>query len=363
MRLGYLCMENSFWLGKKVLLTGHTGFKGSWMTLLLNELGAEVFGFSDHSIKPPSMFDDLNLQNICARSEFGDIRELAPIQSFISENKPEVVIHMAAQSIVAEGYVDPVKTFSTNVIGTLNLLEAVRNSGAPIRTVICVTSDKSYENVEKGLSFVESDPLGGIDPYSASKSASEMVVNSYRASFMDKINIPLCTARAGNVIGGGDWSKDRLVPDAFRSIIGSKSLEIRNPQGIRPWQHVLEPNLGYLMLARKSFIEGVGGFSSAWNFGPPASGNLSVSDLLQLIKREIPDFKWHTQAGTTYREAKSLMLSSAKAKTYLDWETRLSIEETISLTVDWYLANRENLDMNSFSRNQIRDYLSLRMRA
>jgi CDP-glucose 4,6-dehydratase len=352
-------MLDSFWLGKRVLLTGHTGFKGAWMTLMLDELGAKVFGFSDNSIEPPSMFEVLNLENICVRSEIGDVRNLTAIESMVSDCKPEVVIHMAAQSLVIEGYTDPIKTFSTNVMGTLNLLEAVKGYGATVRTVVCVTSDKSYENTEKGIPFIETDPLGGMDPYSASKSASEMVINSYRASFLDEMNISLCTARAGNVIGGGDWSKDRLIPDAFRSIFESKPLEIRNPQGIRPWQHVLEPNLGYLMLAKKSFMQNVEGISSAWNFGPPATGNLSVSQLLELIRSEIPVFTWKTRTEATYHEANSLTLSSSKAKTFLNWETRLSVKEAIHLTVDWYLANNTKLDMDSFSRRQIQNYLSL----
>jgi CDP-glucose 4,6-dehydratase len=357
--LGFLKVDHSFWFGKKVLLTGHTGFKGAWMTLMLDELGAKVFGFSDNSVEPPSMFEDLSLGNVCVNSELGDIRDLEEIKRVIAKFKPEIVIHMAAQSIVAIGYSDPLRTFTTNVLGTLNLLEAIKDAGDTVRTVVCITSDKSYENLELGRPFVETDPLGGVDPYSGSKSASEIVINSYRASFFDEMKIPICTARAGNVIGGGDWSKDRLIPDAIRSFYQSKVLEIRNPLGVRPWQHVLEPNLGYLNLAMKSYGKGAGEFSSAWNFGPAAAGNLSVSELLELVRIEIPGLAWANNLQSNYKEAKLLTLSSNKAKNLLGWETKLTTKESIKMTIDWYLANQTGADMKLFTRKQITDYFAM----
>ena len=357
--LGSPKMHDGFWFGKKVLLTGHTGFKGAWMTLMLDELGAKVFGFSDNSIKPPSMFEDLSLRNVCVESASGDIQELKEIRDVIARFKPEIVIHMAAQSIVADGYSDPVKTFKTNVLGTLNLLEAIKNFPGTIQTVLCVTSDKSYENLELGRPFIETDPLGGIDPYSASKSASEMVINSYRASFFDEMKIPICIARAGNVIGGGDWSKDRLIPDAIRALYESKVLRIRNPLGVRPWQHVLEPNFGYLSLAKESYGKGEGLFSSAWNFGPPSNGSISVSELLALVQIEAPELEWEAHSDSNYSEAKLLTLSSAKAKSLLGWETKLSTQNSVKLTIAWYLANQSGLDMELFSRKQIRDYFGM----
>ena len=329
------------------------------MTLMLDELGAKVFGFSDNSVEPPSMFEDLSLGNVCVNSELGDIRDLEEIKRVIAKFKPEIVIHMAAQSIVAIGYSDPLRTFTTNVLGTLNLLEAIKDAGDTVRTVVCITSDKSYENLELGRPFVETDPLGGVDPYSGSKSASEIVINSYRASFFDEMKIPICTARAGNVIGGGDWSKDRLIPDAIRSFYQSKVLEIRNPLGVRPWQHVLEPNLGYLNLAMKSYGKGAGEFSSAWNFGPAAAGNLSVSELLELVRIEIPGLAWANNLQSNYKEAKLLTLSSNKAKNLLGWETKLTTKESIKMTIDWYLANQTGADMKLFTRKQITDYFAM----
>lgn len=357
--LGFPKMDDDFWFGKKVLLTGHTGFKGAWMTLMLDELGAKVFGFSDNSIQPPSMFEDLSLGNICVESALGDIQELDEVKHVIAKFKPEIVIHMAAQSIVAEGYSDPVKTFRTNVIGTLNLLEAIKDFAGTVRTVVCITSDKSYENLELGRPFIETDPLGGIDPYSASKSASEMVINSYRASFFHEMKIPICTARAGNVIGGGDWSEDRLIPDAIRALYESKVLKVRNPLGVRPWQHVLEPNFGYLRLAKKSYGTGAGLFSSAWNFGPPPDGIISVSKLLALVQNEAPELEWEAHSESNYSEAKLLTLSSVKAKSLLDWETKLSTLDSVKMTIAWYLANQTDLDMELFSRKQIRDYFGM----
>ena len=355
---GFQKMLNSFWAGKKILLTGHTGFKGAWMTLMLNELGAEVFGFSDDSIPAPSMFDKLNLKKFCAASVVGDIRQIDLVESVITEFNPEIIIHMAAQSLVPEGYVDPIKTFSTNVIGTLNLLEATRTKGAKVRSVVCVTSDKSYENLEKGKPFTELDALGGKDPYSASKSASELVINSYRSSFFNEMNIPICSARAGNVIGGGDWSKDRLIPDIFRSIYNSQPLVIRSPLGIRPWQHVIEPNYGYLKLAAEAYEKGVGQFSSAWNFGSSESCSARVLDLLKLIQVQVPNLNWVIESKDSYKEATALVLSSKKAKKFLDWKTQFSIKEAIELTIEWYAADQRREDMEKLSRVQIKNYLT-----
>lgn len=323
---------------RRVLVTGHTGFKGTWLSLWLQELGANIAGLSLAPATQPNHREILKQdiqESIC------DIRDTTAVTKVLAHAKPEIVFHLAAQPLVRRSYQDPLETWSTNVNGTANLLEACRKTSS-VQTVIVITTDKVYENKEWPWGYRETDRLGGYDPYSASKAATELVVNSFRKSFFNTSSSPLlATARAGNVIGGGDWSADRLIPDLIRSVQSGCSLEIRSPQATRPWQHVLECLSGYLLLGQR-LLEGRSVFADAWNFGPEPDSNRTVAEVLSSLKRYWPQMEWHKTADTQPHETNLLYLDSAKAKRELQWHPVWSLEEGLSATADWYRAFYEN---------------------
>ncbi len=351
-----------FWKNKKVLVTGHTGFKGVWLSLWLKELGANVVGYS---LNPPTeinMFEIVSLKNEI-KSINGNILDLENLKNIINENKPEIVIHMAAQSLVRQSYKDPIETYSVNVIGTANVLEAVRTAGF-VKAVVNVTSDKCYENKEWEQGYKESDSMGGYDPYSSSKGCAELVTNAYRQSFFNPDNYKshgtaLASARAGNVIGGGDFANDRMIPDIVRSVLFNSELLIRNPKAIRPWQFVLEPLSGYLLLAEKLYKNGPK-YASAWNFGPDETDTKTVDWVLnefsKIWESEDKKINWKVDSLANPHEAKLLMLDCSKAKDVLKWNYRLSLNEALSFTAKWYLAYKNKEDMKKFSINQIKKY-------
>ena len=339
--------------GKRVLVTGHTGFKGSWLSLWLSQLGAEVVCISLASETQPSHWNLLGLESIVQHYEL-DIRQLTAVASVFKANQPEIIFHLAAQPLVRRSYRDPIETWSTNVMGTANVLEACRQTRS-VRAILAVTTDKCYENQEWAWGYRESDRLGGHDPYSASKAGSELVAASYRSAFFNTDGAPLlATARAGNVIGGGDWSEGRLIPDLMRAIVAQKSLEIRSPNATRPWQHVLESLSGYLLLGQK-LIEGNKNFDGAWNFGPERSGNCTVADVLERLQIHWPGVQWHQTTAPQPHEANLLYLDSAKAHTQLGWRPVWNLDTTLEKTADWYRTFQAN--QSTISAQQLAQYV------
>ncbi len=357
-------MENSFknyYQNKRVLVTGHTGFKGAWLSIWLNELGAKVFGYSLEPPSQPNIYESCGLQSRVEELR-ADVQDYDTLKKYISEVKPDVVFHLAAQALVRYSYDVPQLTLRTNVLGTLNILEAVKESDS-VKSLVIVTSDKCYENHEQVWGYKESDPLGGEDPYSASKAAAEIVFRSYLKSFfLQRENLGAASVRAGNVIGGGDWAKDRIVPDAIRSLSKSELIQIRNPTAIRPWQHVLEPLSGYLWLAARA-SDDPAGFSGAWNFGPSDNSAKCVRDLVEAIigKWKSGGFEIMPQEGKKLHEAGWLRLTCDKAHVMLPWSAILSFDENMKLTVDWYKKYHESPDQNlyHYTVHQIRQYTEL----
>jgi CDP-glucose 4,6-dehydratase len=337
--------------GKRVLLTGHTGFKGSWLSLWLTELGANLTGISLSPETELNHWDPLGLSIDDRRI---DVRDLIELQRVFDTTHPEVVFHLAAQPLVRRSYRDPIDTWSTNVMGTANVLEACRHQ-ASVKAVVVVTTDKCYENQDWAWGYRESDRLGGHDPYSASKAAAEYVAASFRSSFFHlDSSLLLATARAGNVIGGGDWSEDRLIPDLIRAIEKKQSLEIRAPQATRPWQHVLESLSGYLLLGQK-LLSGDQSYAEAWNFGPERDGNRSVSEVLAKLKAQWKTLCWHVTDQSQPHEANLLYLDSAKARSKLGWQPVWNLDITLEKTAEWYRAWL--VDKAIISRRQLDDYL------
>lgn len=318
--------------GRKVLLTGHTGFKGSWLAEWLVTMGAEVTGLSLAPATSPSHWELLE----CPINDInGDIRDAAVVNRVFDQAQPEIVFHLAAQALVRRSYRDPLESWSTNVMGTANVLEACRFT-ASVKAVVVITTDKVYSNKEWPWGYRENDRLGGHDPYSASKAASELVVDSYRKAFWGRDDAPLlASARAGNVIGGGDWSEDRLIPDLVRAVDLGESLEIRSPNSTRPWQHVLECLSGYLLLGER-LLAGKRDAATAWNFGPPPEDNRTVQEVLRGLRNHWPQLAWHTATLEQPHEANLLYLDCSKAKAHLGWETIWSISDTLAVTADWY---------------------------
>lgn len=325
-------MFGGIYKNKRVLVTGHTGFKGSWLVLWLQTMGAKVSGIS---LPPETTPNHWSLLNLNINSFYIDIRDEEKLRKKIIEINPEIIFHLAAQPLVRKSYKFPLDTWATNVMGTANLLEACRSLDK-LSAVVIITTDKCYENKEQKKGYKETDQLGGYDPYSASKAGSELVASSYRRSFFDNSSDALiASARAGNVIGGGDWSEDRLIPDLFRAMEENHDLEIRSPKSTRPWQHILECLSGYLVLGQK-LSDGNKDFADSWNFGPGLDVNKSVLDLLEEIKKELPNIKWKLSDMLHPHEVNLLYLNSAKARDRLDWKPVWSFEESVKNTSNWY---------------------------
>lgn len=348
--------SSNFWLDKRVLVTGHSGFKGSWLSLWLSSLGAKVTGISLQPNTNPSLFTLAKIDHEC-HSHFCDIRDLSALISTFNVAQPEIIFHLAAQPLVRKSYRDPIETFATNIMGTINVLEALRVCGGT-RVAVMITTDKVYRNYEMLLPYKEDDPLGGYDPYSASKAASEMVISSYRDSFLAEKGIAVASARAGNVIGGGDWSEDRLIPDAIRAWQKGDLLDIRRPNAIRPWQHVLEPLGGYLMLAKQLWDSP--SLAGAYNFGPESRGAASVHDIIELARAAYGRGDVH-YANTIEgpHEAGLLTLEIKKAKELLGVRPRLSLEQAITLTIDWFRKQEAGANVCDLCDEQIKYYEGL----
>lgn len=347
---------DNIYQGKRVLVTGHTGFKGSWLCVWLYKLGADVVGYALKPPTTPSLFEACNLEKKVT-SIIGDIRNLKMLRDVFEKYQPDIVFHLAAQSLVRPSYKEPLETLNTNIIGTANLLEAARNTRS-VRAIVVVTTDKCYENREWIYPYRETDALGGYDPYSASKACAEIITASYRNSFFLDTNVAVASARAGNVIGGGDWADDRLLPDCIRAFTENRQVELRYPHAIRPWQHVLEPLSGYIVLAEKLLGIDASAFSDSWNFGPDATGDATVGEIAQ----KAADY-WGNGAvvvedkSNKPHEAEILRLDITKARTNLNWCPRWSIDRAVKETIFWYKAWYEkNNDMYQFSFKQIESY-------
>ena len=344
--------------GRRVLLTGHTGFKGGWLALWLADLGAEVTGFSLPAMAPPTFFAAARVDGLVRHVE-GDIRDLEALRRVWRETRPEVVFHLAAQAIVRESYRDPLRTISTNTLGTANLLDMGRTETPP-RAMVMVTSDKCYENQEWERGYHEDDRLGGRDIYSSSKAAAELLISAYRRSFLDGDgSAAIASARAGNVIGGGDWSVDRIVPDAIRALSAGDAVPLRNGEAVRPWQHVLEPLSGYLLLATRLLADGPARreAAAAWNFGPTVENTRTVRELVERVIREWGSGDWiDRSAPGAPHEATLLRLDIARAADGLDWRPRWNFDEAVAHTVQWYKAHCRGADVAAFSREQIARY-------
>ncbi len=351
-----LVVNRNFWYGRSVFLTGHTGFKGGWIGLWLGYLGAKVFGYALEAPTRQNFFTETKLEERLQNSTVGDIRDLQKLTVAMQSASPSVVIHMAAQPLVRESYKTPLETFSTNVMGTLNVLEAARKTET-VRAIVNITTDKCYENQEWLWPYREDDRLGGHDPYSASKACAEIAAAAYRRSFLAQAEISLASVRAGNVIGGGDWAIDRLIPDFLRSIDAGETLRIRSPNAIRPWQHVLEPLSGYLTIAERLVVDG-SDFAQAWNFGPEDSDAKSVSWIVNRLCQKIPDARWEEEDSPQPHEAGLLRLDSSKAKSRLGWAPRWTLETALDKTIEWHQAWKRHSDMGDFSIQQIEAYQS-----
>lgn len=350
---------NGFYKGRKVLVTGHTGFKGSWLSILLNWLGADVYGYALKPSTNPSLYEIAKIDEIVS-SRIGEIRDYDLLLSTLNDIKPEIVIHMAAQALVRESYKNPRYTYDVNVMGVVNLFDAVRHVHS-VKAVLNVTTDKCYENKEWIWGYRENEPMGGFDPYSNSKSCSELVTSSFRNSFFNPKDykshgVALASARAGNVIGGGDWAEDRLIPDFMRSIVLGRELKIRNPKAVRPWQHVLEPLSGYLLLCKALYNDGIS-FADAWNFGPDDNDSKNVewiSDTLCRMWGE--DASYEVDTDVHPHEANYLKLDCSKANTFLDWHQKWNIETSLQMIVDWQRAFINKSDMRKVTISQIENY-------
>lgn len=353
-------INNAFWKNKKVLITGHTGFKGSWLAIWLEILGADVYGYA---LKPYTKRDNFNLTGLETRIThiLGDIRDFERLKNVFKKNKPEIVFHLAAQPLVRESYINPKETYDVNIGGTVNVLECCRLTDS-LKVLINVTTDKCYENKEWVWGYRENDRLGGYDPYSSSKAGSEIVTRAYRNSFFNHKKIDdswksISTVRTGNVIGGGDWQKDRLVPDCISALEKKNNIIIRNPSSIRPWQHVLDPLYGYLLLARK-MADKPGEYCEAWNFGPEAESIKSVGEIADLVVENWGMGKWESYSeGYAPHETKTLRLDISKAKILLGWNPVWDIEKAVRNTIEWYKIYSSK-NMFHFCEEQIESYMN-----
>ena len=344
----------SFWRGRRVFVTGHTGFKGGWLSLWLGAMGAEVHGYALAPPTEPNLFAVARVGDVIASSTLADVRDYDALHAALKQARPDVVLHLAAQPIVRDSYARPLETYAVNVMGTANLLEAVRQTGG-VRAVVNVTSDKCYENHERAEAYAENDPMGGHDPYSSSKGCSELVTSAYRRSFLAHAGTGVATARAGNVIGGGDWAQDRLVPDILRALDSQTPLFIRSPAAVRPWQHVLDPLSGYLALAESLYRDGAG-YAEAWNFGPLQDDARAVGWIVEHLASRQPGISW-THADTVQpHEAGYLSIDSRKARARLRWHPRWALSDALDRTLEWHLRWRAGNDMQEATLAQIAQY-------
>jgi CDP-glucose 4,6-dehydratase len=351
--MGIRQVDRTFWKNKKVFLTGHTGFKGSWLTIWLHEMGANVYGYSLRPPTNPSLFEFANIQTF-TNGEFNDICNLDILRKSMKSFNPEILIHMAAQPLVRESYEDPLRTYDTNVIGTLNVLESARSCNN-LKSVLVITTDKCYQNNEWDWGYREVDSLGGHDPYSSSKACAELLTASYRSSFFKNSDVNIATARAGNVIGGGDWAKDRLIPDILSAISKNNKIIVRNLDAIRPWQHVLEPLSGYLMLVEDIYKFG-NKFAEAWNFGPSNENCRTVKEILSIFSSKYPKWVgWEEYKKEIVHEAKLLKLDCSKAINNLNWKPKWDLHTTIDLIISWQdKVNANNKNTIDACLNDIR---------
>lgn len=349
-------MSSIAWRGKRVFLTGHTGFKGSWLALWLADLGAEVTGYSLPAPTDPSLFDQAQVAGVLKRDIRGDVRDLQALRAAIGDAQPEVVFHLAAQPLVRYSYAEPVETYATNVMGTVHLLEACR-AVASVAAIVCITSDKCYENREWIWPYRENDPMGGYDPYSSSKGAAELVINAYRQSFFG--NGPaVASVRAGNVIGGGDWAADRLVPDIVRALEAGQRPSIRSPASVRPWQHVLEALGGYLMIADR-LLAGDRTAATGWNFGPADDDTRPVSWIVERMLSEWGATGWDRPDSEQPHEAKLLTLDCSKARRELGWRPAMGLGQALSMVVEWHKSVAKGMSARDVTLAQLQDYRAL----
>ena len=352
---------SKFWKGKKVFLTGHTGFKGTWFSIFLNLLGAKVLGYSLKPNTTPSFYNSIKLNKQMHKSIIGDIRDYVKLKKSISKFSPDFIVHMAAQPLVKESHLYPKYTYEVNTLGTINILNILKELNF-IKSALIITTDKVYFNNNKKKYFKENDLLGGIDPYSNSKSCAELAIDCYNHSFFKEKKIFIATARAGNVVGGGDFSKDRIIPDYFRSLLKNKKLILRSPNSTRPWQHVIEPLYGYLLLLiklnKKKIVTG-----SSFNFGPNNSSNKSVNKVIHLLNKNFDNsVKITTQKNNhkNFKESKVLMLNSNKSKKILKWKSKYNLEQSINLTSVWFkqCISEKNKNILKLTQDQIRNYFN-----
>ncbi len=347
-------VNRDFWTGKSVFLTGHTGFKGSWLSAWLNDMGANIHGYA---LQPPSdinLFSEARIEEQVKSSTIADICDAQALQKSMLSAQPDIIIHMAAQPLVRHSYNDPLETYMTNVIGTVNLFEAARKMST-VKAIVNVTTDKCYENKEWIWPYRENEPLGGYDPYSSSKACSELVTSAYRSSFFSEKNVHLASARAGNVIGGGDWAEDRLIPDFLRALDADQPLIIRSPKAIRPWQHVLEPLAGYIKLAEKLYNSD-DAFATGWNFGPDSADNQTVQWIIEHLCAQIPNSSWQLDSQLQPHEANVLKLDSSKAKALLGWQPRWNLSTALDKTLEWHIAWKGNDNMMDITLQHIYSY-------
>ncbi|MBI5450849.1 MAG: CDP-glucose 4,6-dehydratase [Gammaproteobacteria bacterium] len=347
-------VKADFWQGKRVLLTGHTGFKGGWFSLWLQSMGAEVHGYALDPPTEPNIFTVAEVSKGMASSVIADIREASKLKQTMQMTRPEIVFHLAAQPLVRYSYDQPVETYEVNVMGTVNVLEAVRGTQS-VKAVVNVTTDKCYENKEWVWGYRENEAMGGFDPYSSSKGCAELVTSAYRRSFLEPSGIALASARAGNVIGGGDWAADRLIPDLLRALDAGETLIIRSPLSTRPWQHVLEPLSGYLLLAEQLYSGGPG-YADAWNFGPADEDAHTVKWIVERMAEMRKDVKWQCDKAPQPHEANYLKLDSSKARKQLNWLPRWRLQTALNKTLAWHEAWRKAEDMRAVTLAQILAY-------
>lgn len=347
-------MNAEFWRGKRVFLTGHTGFKGGWLALWLQSMGAEVHGYALNPPTQPNLFEVAAVGKGMVSSTIADIRDADLLRQAMQNAQAEIVFHLAAQPLVRYSYIQPVETYAVNVMGTVHMLEAARATRG-VKAIVNVTTDKCYENREWPWGYRENEAMGGFDPYSSSKGCAELVTAAYRQSFLEAAGVALASARAGNVIGGGDWAEDRLIPDFLRAMDAGATLKIRSPKSTRPWQHVLEPLSGYLLLAERLYTDGVQ-FAEGWNFGPAADDARPVGWIVEHLAEMRKDLKWQCDASPQPHEANFLKLDSSKAKTRLDWAARWRLKTALQKTLEWHQAWHNGEDMREVTLDQIAQY-------